>query len=64
MFEVILVPGHQRDSIRHGGGGDDRIPQLHLLLLVQMDRLLDHLIIERVDQAGVDDVENRGFLLW
>ena len=29
-----------------------------------MDSLLDHLIIERIDRTLVDEVENRGFILW
>jgi len=33
MLEVILVPGDQGDVVFQGGGGDDRITQLHLLLM-------------------------------
>ena len=64
VFEVIHVPGHQRNVVNNGGGGgDNRISQLHLLLLAQTDRLLDHLAIKRVDGVSLEEVENRSFLL-
>ena len=56
MLEVIFIPGDQGDVVCDGGGGDDRITQLHLLLLPQLDRLLDYLIIQRIGRAGIDEV--------
>jgi len=63
VLEVVLVSGDQRDVIFQGGGGDDRITQLHLLLLAQFDRPLDHPIIQRIGRAGADKVEKRRFFL-
>jgi len=64
VFEIILIPGHQRNAVNHSGSRDYCISYFHFLLLAQVYRLLDQVIIKRVDGAAVDEIQNGSFLLW
>ena len=63
VLEIGFVPGHERDVILQGSGGDDGITQRHFLLLAQFDCLFNDPIIQRIDGASVDEVKNCVLLL-